>query len=143
MDRLAGQGIPPDRLIFAEPGSRQDYLAAHAEIDIILDTFPYPGGTTTCEALWMGVPTLTLAGHTMLGRQGASMLSATGLNEWIAKDEEDYVKKALAFASDLPVLATLREQLRPQVLASPLFNSEQFARNFENVLTTLWENRQS
>lgn len=142
MERLAGQGVPPDRVTFAEPDSRQDYLRAHAEIDIILDTFPYPGGTTTCEALWMGVPTLTLAGNSMLGRQGASMLAAVNLDDWIAKDEEDYINKAVVFASDLPALAALRSRLRPQVLASPLFDGERFARNLENTLTTVWRNRQ-
>ena len=91
----------------------------------------------------MGVPTLTLAGNTMLGRQGASMLAAAGLDGWIAKDGEDYVNKAVAFASDLPALAALRSQLRSQVLASPLFDGELFARNLENVLLKAWQNRQS
>lgn len=142
LGRLQECSIPENRVELLGPTSRATYLAAHHETDLLLDTFPYPGGTTTCEALWMGVPTLTLAGGTMLGRQGASMLAAAGLDDWIAKDEEDYVNKAVAFASDLPALAALRSRLRLQVLASPLFDGERFARNLENVLLNAWQNRQ-
>jgi protein O-GlcNAc transferase len=117
---------------------RAAYLAAHAEVDMILDTFPYPGGTTTCEALWMGVPTLTLAGDSLLARQGASLLSAAGLAQWVANSQEEYVAKAVAFASDLPELAALRAGLREQVLASPLFDAPRFARHFEEALWGMW-----
>ena len=91
--RLAHVGIMPERVIMEGHVPRADYLAAYANVDIILDTFPYPGGTTTCEALWMGVPTLTLAGSTLLARQGASMLACAGLEDWIASDEDDYVTR--------------------------------------------------
>ena len=121
---------------------REDYLAAHGEVDMILDTFPYPGGTTTCEALWMGVPTLTLAGDSLLSRQGASLLSAAGLGAWVANSQEEYVAKAVAFASDLPKLAALRAGLRAQVLASPLFDAPRFARNFEDALWGMWQRHQ-
>jgi predicted O-linked N-acetylglucosamine transferase (SPINDLY family) len=118
--------------------SREAYLAAHAEVDLILDTFPYPGGTTTCEALWMGVPTLTLTGNTLLARQGASLLTAAGLPEWVAANEADYVDKSIALAGDLPKLAALRAALRRQVLASALFDAPRFARNFEAALWGMW-----
>ena len=121
---------------------RVEYLAAHGDIDIILDTFPFAGGTTTCEALWMGVPTVTLAGDTMVGRQGASMLSCAGLADWIAVDSEDYVRKALSHASDLGKLAHLRAGLREQVLASPLFDGPRFARNFAAALWGMWQRYQ-
>ena len=108
---------------------------------MILDTFPYPGGTTTCEALWMGVPTLTLAGDTLLARQGASMLAAAGLEEWIATSVADYIAKAAALSGDLPRLAALRAGLREQVSVSPLFDAKRFAHHFEDALWGMWQVR--
>ncbi|MGC2047796.1 MAG: tetratricopeptide repeat protein, partial [Gallionella sp.] len=87
-DQLQQHGIDPARVLLLGSVTRKAYLAAHADVDMILDTFPYPGGTTTCEALWMGVPTLTLAGDTLLSRQGASLLTAAGLSDWIAASSE-------------------------------------------------------
>jgi predicted O-linked N-acetylglucosamine transferase (SPINDLY family) len=112
-------------------------------VDILLDTFPYPGVTTTCEALWMGVPTVTLAGDTLLSRQGAGVLTPAGLGDWVAESEDEYVAKALAFAADLPALARLRAGLREQVLASPVFDARRFARNFETALWGMWQRWQS
>lgn len=89
----------------------------------------------------MGVPTLTLAGHTMLARQGASMLACAGLPEWVASDENDYVAKAIAFASDPARLAQLRATLRGQALASPLFDGAGFARHFTAALNDIWSQR--
>ena len=86
----------------------------------------------------MGVPTLTLAGDSMISRQGVSLLTAAGLADWVAASEADYVAKAIAIASDLPKLATLRTQLRQQVLASPLFDASRFARHFEAALWGMW-----
>jgi predicted O-linked N-acetylglucosamine transferase (SPINDLY family) len=143
LDRLAQAGIGPERILIERSVPRKDYLAAHAEVDIILDTFPYPGGTTTCEALWMGVPTLTLAGDAMLSRQGASMLTCAGLEEWIASDEEDYVARALALAADVNRLAQLRSGLREKVLASPLFDAPRFARHLEDALQGMWQQKMS
>ena len=137
--RLQQYGIAADRVQMHGAVSRAAYLAAHTEVDIILDTFPYPGGTTTCEALWMGVPTLTLAGETLLARQGASLLTAAGLPDWIANGEGDYVAKAIHFASDLPTLATLRAVLREQIKISPLFDAPRFAKNLEDALWGMWQ----
>jgi protein O-GlcNAc transferase len=136
--RLHRLGIPLDRVAMFEARPRDEYLAAHAEVDVILDTFPYPGGTTTCEALWMGVPTLTLAGDRILSRQGASMLHAAGLDAWIAANENEYVEKAVRFATDLDALADLRMRLRDQVAASPLFDAIAFAKNWEDAMWTMW-----
>ncbi len=136
--RLVNCGIDATRVKLHAATSRAVYLHAHGQVDMILDTFPYTGGTTTCEALWMGVPTLTLAGETLLARQGASLLAAAGLPEWIVDSEEAYVTQAVVFAKDLTYLATLRRSLREQVLASPLFNGQRFAHNFENTLWQLW-----
>jgi protein O-GlcNAc transferase len=143
LQRLQRYGIDPARVMTHGSAHREAYLAVHAEVDMILDTFPYPGGTTTCEALWMGVPTLTLAGDSLLARQGASLLTAAGLEEWVATSKEEYIAKAIALASDEPKLATLRAGLRRQVLASPLFDAPRFARNFEDALWGMWQNYQA
>ncbi|HUX62991.1 tetratricopeptide repeat protein [Sulfuricella sp.] len=139
--RLARVGIDPERVMIQGSVPRKDYLAAHADVDIILDTFPYPGGTTTCEALWMGVPTLTLAGDTLLARQGASLLACAGLGDWIASDEDDYVTRALAHAANFNRLARLRSGLREKVLASPLFDALLFALNLEEALQNMWQQK--
>ncbi len=139
--KMAAYGIEPQRVQLRGPVSRPAYLTAHAEIDMILDTFPYPGGTTTCEALWMGVPTLTLAGNTMLARQGAGLLKTAGLDGWVACCEEEYILKACALSSDLPRLAILRQTLRDSILASPLCDSARFARNLEAALWGMWQRR--
>ena len=141
LQRLASVGIAPERVTLEGPVPREDYLAAHAEVDIILDTFPYPGGTTTCEALWMGVPTVTLAGDTLLGRQGASLLTCVGLEDWIAQDKEEYVALAVN-ATDVDRLAQLRASLRQRALASPLFDAPRFARSLEDALQGMWQQSQ-
>lgn len=136
--RLRQAGIDSQRVAMHGAVDRESYLAAHAEVDIILDTFPYPGGTTTCEALWMGVPTLTLAGDSMLERQGAVFMTVAGLPQWVASSKTDYVGIARAAARDLAKLADLRSKLRRQVLASPLFDAERFARRLEDALWRMW-----
>ncbi|MDP3744221.1 MAG: tetratricopeptide repeat protein [Methylotenera sp.] len=141
--RLAQLGVHSDRVTLLGSVAREAYLVAHAEVDMILDTFPYPGGTTTCEALWMGVPTLTLAGNTLIARQGASLLAAAGLGDWVVASKADYVSKALLVARDIDKLANLRAKLRQQVLASPLFDAPCFARNMETALWDMWRERQN
>ncbi len=141
LERLQHHGITAERVLLAEPGSRASYLSAHADVDVILDTFPYPGGTTTCEALWMGVPTVTLAGETLISRQGASILSCVGLSDWVASDTHDYVDSAINKANDLPGLAALRARLRHQVQASPLINAPRFARHLEHALSSIWDKK--
>lgn len=139
--RLRQHGIDPARVSLHGAVSRKDYLATHTEVDVILDTFPYPGGTTTCEALWMGVPTLTLSGDTLLARQGASLLTAAGRGDLVATNVADYIDKAIALASDLSELSALRASLREQTGASPLFDAPRFARNFEDALWEIWQAR--
>ena len=131
--RLALANIDVDRVDLIGRVMREHYLRSYAEVDLILDTFPYPGGTTTAEALWMGVPTLTLSGDTLLARQGASMLHCVGLDDWVAESAQDYVQKAVEKAMDLDRLANLRAGLRAKALASPLFDSARFARNLEDA----------
>jgi protein O-GlcNAc transferase len=125
--RLAALGIAPSRVSLHGKQPRAAYLRAHAEVDIVLDTFPYPGGTTTCEALWMGVPTVTLSGSTMLARQGESLLAAAAMPDWIARDADGYVRIATSRSADLASLASLRAGLRDHVAASPLFDAKRFA----------------
>ena len=137
--RLQKHGIDPARVSLHGAVPREAYLAAYAEVDMVLDTFPHPGGTTTCEALWMGVPTLTLTGDTMLARQGASLLTAAGLPDWVATSVADYVDKAVAAARNLPKLAALRAELREQASTSPLFDARRFARNLEEALRGMWQ----
>jgi predicted O-linked N-acetylglucosamine transferase (SPINDLY family) len=143
LERLRARGIDPGRVDFHGLMPRDEYLAAYAEVDMLLDTFPYPGGTTTCEALWMGVPTVTLAGDTMLARQGASLLGAAGLSDWVANTPAEYVARAHALASDLPRLAALRGELRERAGASPLFDAPRFARHLEGALWSMWGARSS
>lgn len=131
-------GISAERLILIGAVPRLDYLKSHNEVDVILDTFPFPGGTTTCEALWMGVPTLTLAGDRLISRQGASILTAAGLDDFVVNSKSDYLKKAIALSSDINRLAQLRNNLRIQVLASPLFDAKRFARNMEVAILEMW-----
>jgi protein O-GlcNAc transferase len=139
INRFAEHGIDPQRLILETYVPRANYLAAYNRVDIALDPFPYTGGTTTVEALWMGVPVLTLAGRQFLARQGVGLLMNAGLPEWVASDQEDYLSRAVAHASDLQRLASLRAGLRQQVLASPIFDAPRFARHFEAALRGMWE----
>lgn len=138
IERFSIHGIPAHRLQFVAGMSYSDYLAAHAEVDIILDTHPFPGGTTTAEAIWMGVPTISLIGSSLLSRQGESMLSCVGLDAWIANDEEHFVQIATKYATDIQTLNQIRRNLRQAALASPLFDASQFTRNFEQVVNDAW-----
>jgi len=136
--RFSAHGIPAERLTLEGPEPRENYLAAYNRVDIALDPFPFPGGTTSVESLWMGVPVLTLAGERFLSRQGVGILKNAGLPEWIATDTADYVKRAVEHAGDLTRLATLRHGLRQQVLASPIFDAARFAGHFEAALRGMW-----
>ncbi len=141
LQRLLAANIDQVRVMLVEPMPRESYLASYAQVDIVLDTFPYTGGTTTCEALWMGVPTLTLKGSAMIARQGAALLSCAGLEEWIASDAQDYVCKAVARSADLDQLAQLRATLRDRALASPLFDGACFARHLGTAFKAMWQQK--
>lgn len=139
LNRFAAQGIESARLTLEGQSSRVDYLKSYQGVDIALDPFPFPGGTTTVEALWMGVPVLTLPGDRFLSRQGAGLLLNAGLPEWIATGKEDYVARAVAHAADLDGLALLRGRLRAQVLTSPIFDPERFAGHLHDALRCMWK----
>ncbi|MFA7242930.1 MAG: tetratricopeptide repeat protein [Sulfuricellaceae bacterium] len=138
--RFAAHGIAAERLILESAAPRAELLAAYRRVDIALDPFPYPGGATSIEALWMGAPVLTLAGERFLSHIGASIMHNAGLPAWIAADADDYIARAASHAGDLQRLATLRNGLRQQVLASPLFDAPRFARHFEIALREMWRN---
>lgn len=138
LSRYGAHDIPADRLLLEGASPRRDYLTAYHRIDIALDPFPYPGGTTTAEALWMGVPVLTLCGDRFIGHQGETLLDNAGLPDWIALDRNEYVAKSVAHAADLPALAALRSRLRPQFLASPLCDADRFARHLEEAFRGMW-----
>ena len=139
--RFAARGVAAERLVLEGPSPRAAMLEAYNRVDILLDPFPYPGGTTTMEALWMGVPPVTMRGRSMLSWGGASIAANAGLGDWIAEEEDAYVAKAVAAAADLPELARLRATLRAQVLASPLCDAPRFARHLEAALWGMWETR--
>lgn len=138
VERFAAHGIDGRRLVLEGPSSRRMYLEAYERVDIALDPFPFPGGTTTAEALWMGVPVLTLAGERFLARQGVGLMMNAGLPDWIAADPDAYVARAAAHAGDLPRLAALRRSLREQVQASPVFDATLFANDFSVAMRGMW-----
>ena len=140
--RLVAAQIDPTRVELIEGTGWEPYMAAYRDVDVVLDTFPFPGGTTTAEALWMGVPTVTLSSPTLVGRQGASMLRCVGLGDWVAPTAQDYVRIALEKVADLAALGALRANLRTQALASPLFDGAQFARNLETALLGMFRAKQ-
>jgi predicted O-linked N-acetylglucosamine transferase (SPINDLY family) len=136
--RFAGHGIAAERLelIYTAPQPRT--WAAYNDIDIALDPFPHNAGTTTVEALWMGVPVVSLAGRPSVGRFGASILGSVGLAEWVAATPERYVAMARSAAADLDGLARLRAGLRARVEASPLRDGPGLARAIEAAYRQLW-----
>ena len=135
--RFARHGVASDRLVLEGPSSRIEYFETYNRIDLVLDTFPYPGGTTSVDALWMGAPVLTLEGDRFLARLGESIARNAGQFEWIARDREDYLDKAVAFAASKRV-AYDRTALRRRVLTTPLFDTERFARGFGEALWGMW-----
>lgn len=137
-ERFARHGIAPERLLLEGSSPRAEYLAAYNRVDMALDPFPYPGGTTSVEGLWMGVPVLSLRGASALSRQGESLLQNLGLADWVAADEDDYLARAIAHAADLPALAVLRAGLRERLLRSPLCDAPRFAGHFEALLRRAW-----
>ena len=138
--RLAGQGADLVRVrIDSKISNYADHLRSYDEIDIALDPFPYNGGTTTVEALYMGVPVVVRAGDRYVSHMGESILHNAGLSDWIAPDASAYVDLALQKAADLGALAALRAGLRDRMLASPLFDAPRFARNLEAAWRGMWQ----
>lgn len=137
--RLAALGFDLRRVsLYPRTPSLADHLATYAQVDIALDPFPYSGAATVCEALWMGVPVVTLGGDRHSSRVGASLLNAVGYPEWIASSQPDYIRIASGLAAERSALATRRGQLREKMAASPLLDHLGQASRFGDALTTAW-----
>jgi len=132
-------GVDPSRVEMSGWLDRDEFLAFYHRVDLALDTFPYGGGLTTCEAMWMGVPVVTCPGQTFASRHSYTHLTTAGLSEYVARDFDQYVDLAVRAADDLPRLAALRSRLRQQVAASPLCDGARQARNLVTLLRQLWQ----
>jgi predicted O-linked N-acetylglucosamine transferase (SPINDLY family) len=136
---FAAAGIPEDRYEFLPGGPHEAFLADYAKVDVVLDTWPYSGGLTTCEALWQGVPTVTLKGDRFCGRHSASHLTAVGLDHLVALDRPGFVDAARRLSGNTERLSALRQTLRERVRSSPLGDVEGFAADFSRALRTMWK----
>jgi predicted O-linked N-acetylglucosamine transferase (SPINDLY family) len=136
-DFLAQHGIDTTRVVMR---NSENIFEGLGDIDILLDSFPHSGGTMLFDAIWMGVPALTLASPRPVGRIGTSLMTNLGLPEWVAKDEQEYEDKAVAFAQDITTLVSLRSGLRSRMQASPVMDEKAFAHDVENAFQTMWRN---
>lgn len=140
--RFAKEGIAPERLILDPPGKgAAAMLPAYSRMDVMLDSYPYHGTTTTCEALYMGVPVVTLAGRVCAARVGLSILTTVGFPELVARGEDEYVKIAADLAGDAPRMSAIRAALRAKMLASPVCDGPAFAARFGAALRAMWKER--
>lgn len=135
---FAAAGVAPARILLAGGSPHRTLLDAYRDVDIVLDPFPYSGGLTTCEALWMGVPTITMPGETFASRHSTSHMSNVGLADWVVPDLAGYEAMAVARAADLPALAALRAGLRARMKASPLCDAPRFGHNLGAALRHAW-----
>lgn len=125
-------------MVLEGKSAHRELLARYNDIDIALDTFPYSGGLTTCEALWMGVPVVTAPGETFAGRHSLSHLSNLGLSELAARDVSHFVELAAALANDPARLRNLRSGLRDRMANSGLCDGPEFARHFNSAMRDVW-----
>ena len=132
---LAKHGIDTSRVTMRKS---ENIFEGLGDIDILLDCFPHSGGTMLFDALWMGVPFVSLASRPPVGRIGTSLLKNLGLDEWVAQSEEEYIGKAVAFAGDVEALSELRVGMRSRMQASPLMDEAGFARGVEAAYRTMW-----
>jgi protein O-GlcNAc transferase len=132
------EGIAAERLQFHPLCGGQEYFGLHHQVDMCLDPFPFTGATTTCNALWMGVPTLTLMGPTVAGRLGPALLQHAGLDAFVARSGQDFVDKGTRWAEDLESLAALRAGMRERFLDSPMGQPAEFARSLSAAFRQMW-----
>ncbi|MDW8469427.1 MAG: hypothetical protein RML56_12790 [Burkholderiales bacterium] len=137
-EQFRRRGIGQERLELRERSSHLDMLAEYGEVDIALDPFPFNGGMTTLEALWMGVPVVTLEGRGIVSRQTYSALANLGLTELAFPTREAYVAGAVELAEDRARLARLRSEIRPRMAASPICRAEEFTRDLEALYRAMW-----
>jgi predicted O-linked N-acetylglucosamine transferase (SPINDLY family) len=139
VERLTSSGVERERLMFqASRDTAAEHLARYAEVDIALDPFPFNGATTTYQALWMGVPVVSLAGESFVSRAAGSILHHAGVGELAVDTPGQYVARARDLAGDLAGLRTLRATLRERVAASPLCDAEPYARSVESAYRDMW-----
>jgi predicted O-linked N-acetylglucosamine transferase (SPINDLY family) len=137
-DQLLTLGVTPERIEILDSTSQMEHLAAHAEIDILLDSFPHTGGVTTAEALMMGVPVVSLLGTQRVGRGSPALLMALGLDDLIGRSADEYVEIAVRLAGDCDRLARERASLRERLVTSPVGNATLYTRTVEDVYRSLW-----
>lgn len=138
---LGARGIVEGRLMFSGWSEARELLRAYGQVDLGLDTMPYSGGLTTCEALWMGVPVITYPGKTFASRHATSHLMNAGLPQFVAEDRQGYVRLAVEWAEKLKDLAVLRGQVRERVKGASLCDVPAFARDFGAILDAEWSRR--
>lgn len=131
-------GIESSRIELRESSPHFLMMAEYGDIDIVLDSFPFTGGLTTCEALWMGVPVITVSGKTPISRQSASFLKQIGLHEFIAESYEDYVQVAVKMTADISALSEIRGSLRERMASSPLCDGKRYAEDIETAFLSMW-----
>jgi protein O-GlcNAc transferase len=139
LSELTLTGVDSERIRFVARTSLDQYFGWFSEADIALDTFPYGGGTTTFDALWMGVPVVAAKGNTPTSRSAASILEALELDDWVAPSIDDYVRVAVERANDRERIAELRRSLRPRLQSSPLMDEPRFVRDIEAAYRTRWQ----
>ena len=140
LEVLAREGVEARRVEFFELLPRREYLELYHRLDIVLDTFPYNGHTTSLDALWMGVPVVSLAGDAPVSRAGLSQLTNLGLPDLVAHSESEYVNTATTLAGDLPRLAQLRSTLRNRMENCILMDAPHFTRQVEAAYRSMWRN---
>ncbi len=138
LDFFEERGVSKDRITLIGYQSGPDYIKTYNEIDIALDPFPFAGGTTTFDSLWMGVPVVTLAGDRAVGRGGLSILSTLGRKEWVGFTREEYIQIAIRLAGEKEKLPAIRKNMRKEIAASPLMDSPGFAREVEKHFRSIW-----
>lgn len=137
-DQFLEYGILKDRLIFEGVSPRMEYFRDFNKIDIALDPFPFPGGTTTIDCLWMGVPVINLSGNTFISRQGETILSNVGLKKWVAYSEDEYIQIAINKSTQIDELISLRKNLRQMIESSPVMDTKAFASNLSIFFKNAW-----
>ena len=140
ISKFKENGINLNSIILEEGTSRSKLLNSYNKVDIALDPFPYSGGVTSLEAIWMGVPVLTKRGFKFVSRTTESIIRNSGMPDWVANDENEYVKKAIKFSTNLELLTQINKSLRQVALESPLFNSALFAKQLNNAFWEMWNN---
>jgi predicted O-linked N-acetylglucosamine transferase (SPINDLY family) len=138
-DEYARRGVDPRRLTMSDITPFAVYFQHFLNVDVALDPFPYAGGTTTMDALYMGVPVVSLEGRWATARAGVTLMKNVGHPDWVAKNADEYVQIATNLVSDLPKLAEIRRSLRGTMIASPLMNGKGFALDMEAAYRRAWE----